>query len=69
MSETGICCSRKTRLLFSGVKNQEALRRGKDITHEEFIIFLIKLYTRVGGDTMALDAAWAKVREEIAKAG
>jgi secreted Zn-dependent insulinase-like peptidase len=45
------------------VKNQEALRIKKQITHEEFLMFMTKLYKRVAGDSFVLDAAWEKARE------
>lgn len=53
----------ETLLRVNEVKNQEALRIKKQITHEEFLIFVSYLYKRVAGDTMALDAAWEKVRK------
>lgn len=53
----------ETLLRVNEVKNQEALRIKEQITHEEFLIFLSYLYKRVAGDTMALDAAWEKVRK------
>jgi len=53
-----------TLLRINEVKNQEALRIKKQITHDEFIIFMTKLYKRVGGDTLALDAAWERVKAE-----
>ncbi|MDD3813246.1 MAG: hypothetical protein PHZ02_01260 [Desulfocapsaceae bacterium] len=67
MAETAINMSRKTRLLFSGVKNQEALRKGKTIPHEDFILFLTELYKRVSGDTIVLDDAWEKAKKEIGR--
>lgn len=53
----------ETLLMFNEVKTQEAVRVKKQLTHDEFLTFLTKLYKRVGGDTFVLDAAWEKVKE------
>ena len=54
----------QTLLMFNEVKMHEAVRVREPITHEEFVLFLIKLYKRVGGDSLVLDAAWEKVKAE-----
>ena len=51
-------------LKFNEVKAQEAARIKKKITNDEFLIYLTKLYKRVGGDTFVLDAAWEGVKAE-----
>lgn len=60
--KTAINVSDNVRLLINEVEAKEGLRVRRPLTHEEFIMFLTHLYKRVAGDTMALDAAWEKVR-------
>lgn len=52
-------------LKFNEAKNREALRVKKLLTHEEFLLFLIKLYKRVEGDTTVLNNVWEKVKGEM----
>lgn len=54
----------ETLLQFNEVKTHEALRVKEPLTHDEFLRFMIKLYKRVGGDSLVLDAAWEKVKAE-----
>ncbi len=51
-------------LKFNEAKTNEALRVKKTLTHEEFLLFLIKLYKRVEGDTAVLNNVWEKVKVE-----
>ncbi len=54
----------KTLLMFNEVKTQEAFRVKEQLTHDDFLIFMIKLYKRVSGDTLVLDTAWKRVKED-----
>lgn len=62
--KTAINVSDKVRFMINEIEGKEGLRVQRALTHEEFIMFLTCLYKRVAGDTMALDAAWEKVRSE-----
>lgn len=57
--------SNTARLFFNEAKNHEALRVKKPLTHEEFMLFLVKLYKRVEGDTTVLNNVWEKVKGEM----
>lgn len=59
---TTISVPSETLIILNSVKAQEALRLKRPVTHDEFIVFLSKLYTRVSGDTRVLDGVWEKIK-------
>lgn len=65
--KTAINVSDDVRLLINEVEAKEGVRLKKVLTHEDFLLFLTCLYKRVEGDTMALDAAWDRVKRENKK--